>query len=73
MDPDKTLTTAADGLPEAASAAYSSDIYEAPFEFNYLRFHVKKTHTGKVNFQWRNFVFTMWNTIFMIRKLPKNK
>lgn len=51
----KTLTTAADGLPETVSAAYSSDIYEAPFEFNYLRFHVKKTHTGKVNFSMAEF------------------
>ena len=51
----KTLTTVADGLPEAASAAYSSDVYEAPFEFNYLRFHVKKTHTGKVNFSMAEF------------------
>lgn len=53
--PAKTLTAAADGLPSAVSAAYSSDIYEAPFEFNYLRFHVKKTHTGNVNFSMAEF------------------
>ena len=51
----KTLTTVSDGLPEAASAAYSSEVYEAPFEFNYLRFHVKKTHTGNVNFSMAEF------------------
>ena len=51
----KTLTTVSDGLPEAASAAYSSEVYEDHFEFNYLRFHVKKTHTGNVNFSMAEF------------------
>lgn len=51
----KTLTKEADGLPEPTLASYSSDIYEAPFEFNYFRFHVKKTHTGNVNFSLAEF------------------
>lgn len=53
--PIKNLTTATDGLPVVASAVYSSDMYEAPFEFKYLRFHVKKTHTGNVNFSMAEF------------------
>lgn len=51
----KTLEQAEDGLPTGAKASFTSKEYECPFEFNYFRFKVLKTHTGKVNFSLAEF------------------
>lgn len=51
----KTLTQAEDGLPTEVMAQFVSKEYEAPFEFNYFRFKVLRTHTGKVNFSMAEF------------------
>ena len=51
----KTLKQADDNLPTSAGASYTSKEYECPFEFNYFRFEVLKTHTGKVNFSLSEF------------------
>lgn len=50
-----TLTKDADGLPITPAGAFVSKEYEAPFDFNYFRFRVPDTHTGKVNFSLAEF------------------
>lgn len=51
----KTLTTEADNLPVEVLGKYTSSEISAPFPFNYFRFRVPKTHTGKPNFSLAEF------------------
>lgn len=44
-----------DGLPAGALGNFTSEVYDAPFEFNFFRFKVLKTHTAKVNFSMAEF------------------
>lgn len=51
----KTLQQTEDLLPTSPAESFTSKEYECPFEFNYFRFKVLKTHTGKVNFSLAEF------------------
>lgn len=51
----KTLQKEVDELPTGALGDFTSGVYEAPFDFNFFRFKVLKTHTGKVNFSMAEF------------------
>lgn len=51
----KTLKQVEDNLPTSPGASYTSKECEVPFEFNYFRFRVLKTHTGNVNFSLAEF------------------
>lgn len=61
----KTLTANEDNLPEGVAAKYISKEISAPFPFNYFRFRVPKTHTGKPNFSLAEFaVFNVKYNLF---------
>lgn len=51
----KTLKQVEDNLPTSPGTLYTSKEYECPFEFNYFRFKVLRTHTGNVNFSLAEF------------------
>lgn len=51
----RTLQQEEDGLPTGALGSFTSEIYEAPFNFIFFRFKVLKTHTAKVNFSMAEF------------------
>lgn len=51
----KTLTTANDALPTDPLGRFTSSEFQAPFTFNYFRFRVPQTHTGKPNFSLAEF------------------
>lgn len=51
----KTLTTENDALPTDPLGRFTSSEYQAPFEFNYFRFRVPRTHTGNPNFSLAEF------------------
>lgn len=50
-----TLTLEEDALPTEAQGQFTSTEMKAPFAFNYFRFRVPKTHTGKPNFSLAEF------------------
>ena len=52
----KTLRQVEEELPTDPGARFISKEYEAPFDFNYFRFRVLETHTGKVNFSLAEFL-----------------
>ena len=46
----ETLTQSEDKLPTGVLETYTSPYIKSPFPFNFFRFRVPKTHTGKPNF-----------------------